>query len=358
MWNFLKWFFGLFSSYVNSFERRVDKFFSHLKSTDSIATIKGDLLELMQENVAILTVWLEKEFKGYKDLNKSKRRKLYANLEKIVVRFREQYMRDPVDLEKLKNDFEERGLQFSNGDEEKLKYLAEIADFLRPGKYYAYLESSAFFRLLADFDDEKMEGDCNQIVTFYIYLYSLKYPIGDLKIKLLPEHVCLSFREVDLEATSGEFKKYSDVPSTLPVTEIVATNILDLNDLSMDTVSVGEDILLKSAQLAYATSSLREVVTKNLQIAYHNVSIAALNVKNYEKALFYADKMGDREFIHRIEIQQAVEEYNALAKKVAANKTVADARAHKSDYLRMLELSKTLNDANLREQVEKVIRQL
>ena len=47
----LKWIFGLFSPYVHPFERKVDRFFKSVKSTDSLSSIKTKLLELMQENL-------------------------------------------------------------------------------------------------------------------------------------------------------------------------------------------------------------------------------------------------------------------------------------------------------------------
>ena len=79
----LKWFFGLFSPYVNSFERKIDKFFRNIKSTDGLATIKKGLNALMQENLMIVNVWLEKKFKGYLYLTKSARRKMYGDTESI-----------------------------------------------------------------------------------------------------------------------------------------------------------------------------------------------------------------------------------------------------------------------------------
>jgi len=136
-----------------------------------------------------------------------------------------------------------------------------------------------------------LEGDCNQIVTFYAYLYSLKYPISDLQIKLLPEHVCLHFRGVDVEATNGEFYKYDKDDQILPITEIISTNLLDLSDFREETQQIDERDMLKSAQLAYAISSLKDLVGKNLQIAYRNLAIAALNSKHFDSAIFYAEKI-------------------------------------------------------------------
>lgn len=61
MWKFLKWFFGLFSPTVNSFEGKVDRFFKHVKSTDSISSVKSELLALMNKNLIIVNVWMEKK---------------------------------------------------------------------------------------------------------------------------------------------------------------------------------------------------------------------------------------------------------------------------------------------------------
>lgn len=407
--NIIKAFFGFFSPYVNSFERRVDRFFRNIKSTDNFSKIQADLFSMMRENLIVTNVWLEKKFKGYKYLSKKMRRQMYSDVEAIKRKLEEFSASRPVSVENIRLELKTAGLDFPNGDEAKIKYLFEIMQFLRPGRYYRYIKTASFGKLLRNPNTDVLEGDCNQIVTLYIYLYSLKYPVEDLKIKLLPEHVCLHFRNIDIEATNGTFQRYRDNLEVLPVTEIVSTNLLDLTDFREEVQSVSPEVMVKSAQLAYAISSLKSLVQRNLEIAYHNLAISAMSVNNFKSAIFYLSKSGDKEmlktayhnaavyylksenfkkaryfagqsgdsslektvkyhegvFFYRKslfddalrvfedvgdqEMKKAVyaKKYNLLLKKVSGVKTLADAKRLKSTYQNMLSLAQKMGDSSL-----------
>lgn len=390
---FLKWLFGLFSPYVNSFERKVDKFFSKIKSTDSIANIREKLLELMQENLIIVNVWLEKKFKGYVYLDKKTRKEMYVNVEKMKKKFEEFQGSINIEQIKIKEILDSQGLEFPNGDGQKIEYLAKIMAFLTPGKYYEYIKTSSFGKLLKDPAIEKFEGDCNQIVTLYIYFYSLKFSLDDLKIKLLPEHVCLHFRGIDIEATNGQFAKYREEgEEILPVTEIISTNLLDLNDFREDVQIVSDNTMLKSAQLAYAISSLKSLVTKNLDVAYKNIGVSALNAndfktaifylskvsdaqevlktayhnaavyylnnKDFQNASFYASKDGDSALIDAVKKGEASYKYNQLVQKVSYVQTMEDAKKHRSDYQEMLSLARTMGDSALQNKLQDTLNKI
>jgi len=413
MMSFLKWFFGLFSKYVNPFEKKVDKFFLNIKSSDSLASIKDKLLALMQENLMVVNVWLEKKFKGYIYLTKPARRQMYDDTEIIIKKLQEFCTSHVVNLDELRKFFKDQSFAFPDGDEQKLVYLYQIMMFLEPGKYYHYIQTASFGKLLRNPEKEKLEGDCNQIVTLYIYLYSLKFPLSDLQIKLLSEHVCLHFREIDIECTNGQFAKYTENRDVLPVTEIISTNLLDLSDFREDAQIITPEVIVKSAQLGYAISSLKTLVAKNLNIAYHNLAVAALNnhkfdsaifyfdkagdkeqilivyrnatvyytgVKNFPKALFYASKSGDNELEKNVKFNQGVEllnsgsvdraleiftnlgdekmkkacyqkQYNALVSQVAHVKTLQEAKNKKFIYQKMLALAEKMEDSSLAESV-------
>lgn len=297
MFKFLKWLIGIFSPYANSFERKVDRFFKSVKSTDNIATIRKDLLKLMQENLIVVNVWMEKKYKGYKYLSKSVRRQMYMDVKEIVKKLENHCQTNKLEEASIKQRLSAKGLEFIPKDKEKLRYLAQIMNFLKPGEFYHYIQTASFGKLLRNPQFEKLEGDCNQIVTLYSYLYSLKFPIDDLQIKLLPEHVCLHFNGIDIEATNATFQKYKDSKQILPITEIISTNMLDLADFREKVVEISPRTVVKSAQLAYAISSLREVVTKNLNIAYQNLGVAAFKAKDFETAIFYFQKASDNKNI-------------------------------------------------------------
>ncbi|MFA7685784.1 MAG: hypothetical protein WCX95_03205 [Candidatus Gracilibacteria bacterium] len=391
MFGILKAIYCFLSPYVNLFERKVDKFFQNVKSTDNIFSIQKTLLELMQKDLVTVNVWLEKKFKGYTYLTKGVRRKMYRDTQAIVLKFQEFCEKFSVDEGNLKMELDGKGLLYPSGNFEQLKHLACICAFLRPGTYYEYIKTSSFGKLLRDPNKEKLQGDCNQIVTLYIYLYSLKFPLNDLQIKLLPEHVCLHFRGVDVEATAGGFTKYAEFEHLLPVTEIISTNLLDLNDFRESTQRIDERAMLKSAQLAYAISSLKELVEQNLEVAYHNLGVSSMNnndfkaavfylsrtkkrelletaynnacayyagKKDFDKAKYYASESGNTELRKKIENAQYSNRYNELAKKVAVVKTMEDAKKFKSCYSEMLDLARKLNDSRLESQVAEILRQI
>lgn len=391
MLKFLKWFFGLFSRYVNSFERRVDKFFRNVKSTDSIGDVREKLLSLMQENLLVLNVWMERKYKGYSYLDKKTRRNLYANAEKIVKKFKEFCAQFAPDEKEIKTLLKNAGLTFLPADAERLKYLFKIMNFLRPELHYHYVESASFGKLLQDIEFEKMVGDCNQIVTLYIYFYSLKFPVSDLKIKLLPEHVCLRFNSIDIEATNATFQNYKDDTQILPVTEIISTNLLDITESNEDIYEISSRDMVKSAQLAYAISSLKSLVEKNLKVAYHNVAVHAMNAGNFETAVFYAGKEGDLNLLKNVHHNAAIhylkqknfskaqyfanqtnepqlkkmvkqsglmEKYNNLVKKVQNVKTLDQAKKYKSTYREMLSLAREIGDSSLEQNVQATLSKL
>src|SRR3989339_77557 len=139
-----RWIYYFLSSYENPFERKVDKFFEHVKSTDSISSIRDELLALMQANLIVLNVWLEKKFKGYKYLSKWTRKKMYKNQEIIKQKFFEHIKNYPILIDKIKEDMLAKSIEFPHGDEEKILYITHIMSFLKPGVYFHYLKASSF----------------------------------------------------------------------------------------------------------------------------------------------------------------------------------------------------------------------
>jgi osmotically-inducible protein OsmY len=410
-----------FSSYATPFERKVGRFFKGIRSSHESGQVKEKLLNLMQENLVVVNLWMEKKYKGYKYLRKRRRKRLYENVEKMVKVFEEEVGENKISTEQIKKLLEQKGLNFPQGDDEKIGHLFEIMQFLRPGKYYQYIKSASFSKLLRDPKKEVLEGDCNQIVTLYAYLFSLKFPLEELKIKLLPEHVCLHFRGIDIEATNATFQKYTEEENQiLPITEIISTNLLDISDFREKVRVINPRDIVKSAQLAYAISSLRELVTKNLNVAYRNLAISAIKAKNFKTAVFYAIKTGDRQLLMNtyqnaaahyakqnnfrkakyfatrsedrameqnikrnegiyyykanninkaLKIFQSLndrdmekacyqKQYNDLVKKVSSVKTLEDARKLKSTYQKMLELGNKLGDSRIQQNIRKTLSQI
>ena len=350
----LGWIVLFFTSYVSFFEWKVNRFFTGVKSTDRLSDIKEELLSLMRKNLIVVNIWMERKFKGYGYLSKSKRREMYKNAEKISDKFLKFCETSQIDEIFVREEIKENDLTYPEGGTDKIIFLRKIADFLQPENLYHYIETSSFGKLLNDPEKEKLEGDCNQIVTLYIYLFSLKYDINELNIKLLPEHVCLHFRNIDIEATNGTFMRYRESTDVLPVTEIIATNILDIPDFREEAVVISPRMMVKSAQLAYATSSLRSLVEKNLNIAYENLGNSAYKIRDFNAAIFYFGKAGNMEMLKSC----YAKEYNSLVEIVSSVKTVADAKKYKSTYQRMLFLAEKMGDNGLESEMRKILGEM
>lgn len=387
MLKFIKWFLGLFVPYVGSFEWKVARFFKGIKSTDSISSVNRQLLILMQKNLVIVNLWMEKEYKGYVGLSKKVRRLMYANSELIKLKFLEYSNANPVSDSVVKATVLSVTNEFFDQDMDKYKHLYQIMQFLKPGKYYNYIPTASFGRLLRDPNKEILEGDCNQIVTMYIFLYSLKFSISELNIKLLPEHVCLHFRNIDVEATVGMYHKYTEHREVLPVTEIVSTNLLDLDDFRENVRVISPRVMVKSAQLAYAISSLRDIVAKNLKVSYTNMAVHSMDVNNFSSAKFFASEAGDAELLHTIQHNEGVYlyksknfdaalnvfrylgdtnmekacysgMYNKLVSTISSVKTLEQAKKYKSTYRKLLDLSRKMGDSALESQFSKILNDM
>lgn len=304
-----------FSGFADKQEKRVDKFLRKI-AVVNIFESQRVLVDLMQKNMVILNLFLESKFKGYKYLKKGARKKMYRNAERIGYAFLNYANSMKINEEALKTRIKELGLSIPQGpgEMEKLKYFAMIMSFLRPGSgdakgpgnYYQYLEGASFGKLLVDIDrGQKMIGDCNQIVTFYVYLYSLRYEVKDLQIKLPKGHVCLHFKGIDIEATSGGFAAYKEYEWLLPIVELVSTNLLDVSDFRDKQLQISAREYLKGSQLAYNISSQREIVAKNLAVSYYNLAIEMMKQEDFETAEFFLNKSGRADPEER-ELHQAI----------------------------------------------------
>jgi len=290
--------FGVFSKFVGPFEKRVSKFFAHIKSGSNPIQIQQNLLKLMEEDLVVLNLFMEKEYKNYAYLKKNVRKQMYDDVKIMNEDFLKFCNTYKIEDNEIDQKLKKLNLELpASHFREQLKLLVKIMQYLKPGKRYAYQASANFGKLLKNPLEQKLIGDCNQIVTLYTYLYSLKYPVKDLKIKILPKHVCLHFEGIDIEATNATFQKYVEYDYVLPITELITTNLLDVVDAEVKTKAIDPHTIVKRAQLAYKVSSMRGLVERNLKIAYRNLGINLLNNKYYDKAIFYFQKLGDKKLI-------------------------------------------------------------
>lgn len=417
-----------FSRYADRLEKKVDKL---LKKVAFLGVFEAQrkVLELMKENLVILNLWLEASFKGYKHLTRARRKTMYLNAENIARAFLAYASQTQLDETQVMTHIKSLGLSFPGAEKEKerLLFIFKIMLFLSPhAERFKYLEGASFGKLLTNpLKKEKMIGDCNQIVTFYAFLYSWKYDLSDLQIKILPEHVCLHYKGIDIEATSGSPANYKEYTKILPIVELIATNLLDVSDFREKQVKIEPRVFLKAAHLANNLSSERELVSKNLKTAYFNVSVECLksndfdnaaffleksgvhtqedhkllasiyhnavvyNVKrhNYRKARYYDLKSSDSDLGKYIDEQEGIylfekgsfdaarelfykagnmkmvkacyaRQYNKIQSRVAGLRDPIAMKSHKSDYRKMLELARKMEDQALIENLKNILNQL
>lgn len=257
--------------YTDPRERRVAKFFAKLREHTPQAAMRKQLIALLQHDTAVINLWTEHRYKGYTYLHKRMRKNLYANLDAITVDF----------------DVFWQGFTSDEPDEHR-KLLTAIMAYFRDT--YTYRESSSFGRLLRDPNQEKLVGDCNQIVTLYIHLYSRYCPISELQLRLMPGHVALHYKGVDIETTNGTIKDYTDTKNArlVPIEEIVSINLLDTTDENFTTHQVAPQDFLQAARLAYMLSSDRAIVAQNLDAAYGMMINQLMKRHDFARALAYA----------------------------------------------------------------------
>ena len=305
----------LFTPYVNPSERRIGRFFASVKEHGESTQLTRKLTGLIQADVGGINLWTESRYKGYNYLTKQVRRELYGNLEAIKEDFSAFATSEQVDVEEIVAYIKTLGVDTMKlrTFPEQLRHLALIMRYLSPerGKYI-YRDSSSFGRLLKDPTSAVLEGDCNQIVTLYIYLYATAFNVDDLKLTLLPEHVALHFQGVDIEATTARFVNYAaEKRRIVPIEEIVSINLLDTTDINFTKSLVDPTIFLQAARLGYQLSSERHVVEHNLDAAYHNVVQRLLSKQRFKDALTYALQSKDYELIEQAATNGAIHETQA-----------------------------------------------
>lgn len=302
--NLFKKIYYALSPYVNADERRVARFFARVREGDDEHSVKDALLDIVQQNVAAVNLWGEYRYKGYKYLTKSTRRKMYENLESIKRDFYDYIENNPVSVSQVVSVAEslKGNSAKARSEPEKLVFLFNIMSYLNPRRgLYSYRKASSFGRLLRDPSKEVLEGDCNQIVTLYIYLYSTKFNVKDLQLLMAPNHVALYFKGVGIETTSATFREDDLGEVTLvPVQEIVSTNLLDTTDSYFQKNSIPAETYLQAARLAYVISSERDIVRQNLKVAYSNAVKELIQVNRYDVAMKYAKQDGSSDLLWHV----------------------------------------------------------
>ncbi len=289
----------LFAPYTDARERRVGLFFGGLTEHSSGPSTTARVIELLQANIAVINLWTEYRYKGYNYLKKSKRRELYNNLERIAEDFDQFYHAEQKSAEEAMLHIRGAAPE-AHVTSEQAPLVVALIEYFSPSRgVYEYRESSSFGRLLKDPNTEQLVGDCNQIVTLYIYLYSRYQRVEDLHVRLLPGHVALHIGGVDIEATNGTLTNYSanEGQSLMPIEEIVSVNLLDTTDSHFAKHSVAPEDFLQASRFAFILSHDRDIVRGNLDAAYAKLITALMERHNFANALKFAKQSKDMEIL-------------------------------------------------------------
>lgn len=352
---FLRWLYLTITRWAHPFERRTEKFLRWVNGFRTREEVVRRLTQLMQEDFLVLSVWLEKRFKNYRSLTRRARLKLYRNAQRLMHDFDEFRARYNASGTGLLEKLKEHAPKLMATDAPQLSLIATIMAYMKPGNRYLYEESVSFSRLLVDPSKEQMVGDCNQIVTLYAILFAREFPITELSIKLLPGHVCLHYRGVDIEATTATFAHYKDYEFIAPITELVSTNLLDVSEPGESVSAVEPEVFVKGAQLAHAISSRRETVEHNMKVAYKNLALAALTIHEFDRAQYYAKRLAEADFTKHC----AAVEFSYRAKRLNEVATsIQSARTHKSDYKKLLALARVMGESERVRELEGILKQM
>ncbi|MFZ1258580.1 MAG: hypothetical protein WAQ25_03865 [Candidatus Saccharimonas sp.] len=316
-----------FSPYTGPEERKIATFFAKVREHTPKQKVTYELRQLVQQNAAAVNLWSEHRYKGYRYLKKSTRQTLYKNLALIEADFATFCTNNPYSINELATAQPQLASTLRLAAKaEQLLLIAQIMQYLAPERgLYHYQLSSSFGRLLKNPSQEKLIGDCNQIVTLYLYLYSRHFNVDDLQLRLLPEHVALHYNGIDIEATLGTFADYTTTKNArlVPVEEIVSINLLDVSDEQFTKRAIPARDFLQAARMASLISSEQALTTHNLDAAYRTAITDLQRRNQYATALQYAKQSRDHELISLVAHNgalHATEHHNfTAARKFAAH---------------------------------------
>lgn len=332
--NLIRRIYYFFAPYTGTQERAVNLFFNGITEHSDSYKTRSRLYELIQRDIATINLWTEYKYKGYKYLRKSQRKKLYANLAVIADDFETFRSANSPAADTVIHRIHSLNPKASI-NQDRAALLQAIMHYFAPTRgRYEYRASSSFGKLLRDPAKDVLIGDCNQIVTLYIYLYSRYFDVRDLKIRLLPEHVALHYEGIDIEATNGTFKNYDGENDShiMPIEEIVSVNLLDTTDSYVATHEVDAESLLQASRFAFILSHERSIVTQNLDAAYGRLINTLMKRHNYSQALKVAKVSKNAELLAVVGHNGAV--HSMSQHNYAAARTFARYSLQKDELIR------------------------
>lgn len=239
---------------------------------------------LIQKNHLALCLEAEFLFKAYSILNKNNRKAAFNNIPKINEDFLNFYNKN-------------KDLKFSENASPEFNYLYIITKYLSKDQKFTYQEGASIYKTLMFKNEIKFVADCNQLVNLYIHLFSLKYDVSQLKIKLLKDHVCLHFENYDFETTNSQITKYDNYISISDVSEIISVNLLDISDSDLKTANVHAKEFLAGCKIASNLSSNSKITDHNIKVAYQRMAKHYEEIKDFKNAELFAIQVNEKDYL-------------------------------------------------------------
>lgn len=348
--------FDFFKIYTSDFEKQIDKFLSNLNENSDKSVIRKQILEFIKTDLITFNLWIERKYKGYQYLDRKTRIEFIENIKLFETEL----------LEFVEKKHLDYGIYENSDKRNELNFLEKISIFLKEIYHYKYQESTNFGELFRFLKEKKIVGDCNQIVTLFIYLFNKKYDINLIKLRLFKNHVCLNLAEFDLEATTGEIipaSEQKEENKLVDVSEIIAINLLDITDSRENKFEIDAKIISEASKLAFLLSSEKELTEGNLNASLLNLAISYLKNNAPNKALeiclnslkgdhrevilrnilnFYVSK---EDFTTALKLVKHSNSYNELNKKI--KKGYAITQYNKGNFNDALKIAEEISEQDI-----------
>ena len=359
--------FKIFSAFTDDQEKKCYNFLQGLTPRSDRRNTASRARRILQEDVVRMMMIVEWKYKGYRTLTKKYRQRCYDILPSFLADF--------------------KAYKSEKNPQTEADYLRVVSEYLHQHRPVEYRAGSSFDKLIKDPTKETLVGDCNQLTTLYVFLFSLEYEITSLELKFLPGHVCLHHKGMDYETTSGDITTYEKFSRIGPVEEIIAVNILDVSDHAETTHPLPAENKVQCAEVAFTLSGEPKIAQQNLDAAYHNMAVKKMNDKNFNAAATWAGKTKDKQFLdvvlhneavynlnhkhynrarkvfsllHDVAGVKAVDqtELNNLVAKLKGCKTTEDYKYKKTVIYKIKKLAITLHDHEMQKFCTDILKQI
>ena len=108
------------------------------------------------------------------------------------------------------------------------------------------------------------------------------------------------FKDIDIETTNSTFTNYDDYLYVSEVWEMIAINILDVNDYDLISSDVSANDFLMACKICKKLSSHNKTTDHNLMVAYQKMGRHFENLKQYKSAYKFWKLVGSEKGLNEL----------------------------------------------------------